>query len=79
MSWDSLADFDRQRGRGEVIQRNLLDFTNEGVFEIIQFVFFNWDSLHARLNSHYEAWSYKEKKHKKDYSIQETCLERTYS
>ena len=28
--------------------------------------FFNWDSLHARLNSHYEAWSYKKKKHKKD-------------
>ena len=27
--------------------------------------FFNWDSLHARLNSHYEAWSYKEKQHKK--------------
>ena len=22
-------------------------------------VFFNWDSLHARLNTHYEAWSYK--------------------
>ena len=21
------------------------------------FFFFNWDSLHARLNSHYEAWS----------------------
>ena len=20
-------------------------------------IFFNWDSLHARLNSHYEAWS----------------------
>ena len=28
-------------------------------------VFFNWISLHARLNSHYEAWSYKKKKHKK--------------
>ena len=27
--------------------------------------FFNWYPLHARLNSHYEAWSYKEKKHKK--------------
>ena len=27
--------------------------------------FFNWDSLHARLNSHYEAWSYNKKKHKK--------------
>ena len=26
--------------------------------------FRNWDSLHARLNSHYEAWSYKKKKHK---------------
>ena len=30
-------------------------------------VFFskNWDSLHARLNSHHEAWSYKKKKNKK--------------
>ena len=27
--------------------------------------FFNWDSLHARLSSHYKAWSYKKKKHKK--------------
>ena len=27
--------------------------------------FFNWDSFHARLNSHYKAWSYKKKKHKK--------------
>ena len=30
-----------------------------------KFIFLNWDSLHARLNSHYEAWSYKKKKHKK--------------
>ena len=29
------------------------------------FLNFNWDSLHARLNSHYEGWSYKKKKHKK--------------
>ena len=27
--------------------------------------FFNWNLLHARLNSHYKAWSYKKKKHKK--------------
>ena len=27
--------------------------------------FFNPDSLHARLNSHYKAWSYMKKKHKK--------------
>ena len=25
----------------------------------------NWDSIYARLNSHYKAWSYKRKKHKK--------------
>ena len=31
--------------------------------------FFNWDSFHARLNSHYEAWSYKKKKHKKIMSV----------
>ena len=41
--------------------------------------FFNWDSLHARLNSHYEAWSYKKRSRKKDYRIQKICLERTYS
>ena len=27
--------------------------------------FFNWDSLHARLNSHYETWSYKKRSTKK--------------
>ena len=26
--------------------------------------FLNWDSLHARLNSHYAAWGYKKKKQK---------------
>ena len=31
----------------------------------LRFIFFNWDSLHAMLNSHYEEWSYKKKKHKK--------------
>ena len=25
----------------------------------------NWDSVHARLNSHYDAWSYEKKKHEK--------------
>ena len=28
---------------------------------ILFFILFNWDSLHARLNSHYEAWSYKKR------------------
>ena len=31
----------------------------------VRFFFFNCDSLHASLNSHYKAWSYKKKKHKK--------------
>ena len=26
---------------------------------------YNWDSLHVRLNSHYKAWTFKKKKHKK--------------
>ena len=30
-----------------------------------KYIFFNWHSLHARLNSHYEAWSYKKKKAQK--------------
>ena len=34
-------------------------------FNVVNIFFFNWDSLHARLNSHYKAWSYKKKKHKK--------------
>ena len=29
------------------------------------FVFLNWNSLHARLNSHYEAWSNKKKSTKR--------------
>ena len=31
----------------------------------IKFFFFNCDSLYARLNSHYEAWSYKKRSTKK--------------
>ena len=31
----------------------------------VDFFFFIWDSLHARLNSHYEAWSYKKGSTKK--------------
>ena len=38
--------------------------------------FWNWVSLHARLNSHYETYSY-EKKKKNMNIIQESCIERT--
>ena len=40
--------------------------------------FFNWDSVHARLNILYKAWSYKNKKHKNIKIIQEISLEKTY-
>ena len=47
--------------------RNLVNFNaSSGKSGKLQFyVLFlkNCDSLHARLNSHYEAWSYKKKKH----------------
>ena len=33
-------------------------------YEVVGFFFFNWDSLHARLNSHYETWSYKKRSKK---------------
>ena len=42
------------------------------------FFSFNWDSLHAGLNSHCQAFSYG-KKNKKMKSIQEIYLERIYS
>ena len=43
---------------------NEMDKNAVAVF-LFLFFFFNWDSFHARLNSHYKAWSYKKKKHKK--------------
>ena len=33
--------------------------------ETAECLFFNWDSFHASLNSHYKAWSYKKKEAKK--------------
>ena len=38
---------------------------NHGYFCCLNYLFLNIDSLHSRLNSHYKAWSYKKKKHKK--------------
>ena len=49
-------------------------YTKMYVPDVVKKLFFNWDSLHARLKNHYEAWSYKKKKHKKDYRIQKICL-----
>ena len=35
------------------------------LFQPLNCIFFNWNLLYARLSSHYEAGSYKKKKHKK--------------
>ena len=43
--------------------RNEMEKQNQWFHEVV--FFFNWDSPHARLNSHYEAWNYKKKSTKK--------------
>ena len=35
-----------------------------GPLQLYFLFFFNWDSLYARLSSHYKTWSHKKKKHK---------------
>ena len=47
------------------------DTREKSVFFFYTYIF-NWDSLHARLNSHYEAWCYKKKKHKKITAYQKS-------
>ena len=47
------------------LENNVSKVFNLDQLLLLQSSFFNWDSLRARLNSHYEAWSYKKKKHKK--------------
>ena len=42
----------------EIFTRNI------ALNEVLSMQFLNWDSLHARLNSHYKAWSNKKKKYK---------------
>ena len=46
------------------------------IFSFPSFSFFNWDSLHARLNNHYKAWSYKKKKHKRLKHTEKISLEK---
>ena len=41
------------------------------------YLFFNWDSLNIKWHSHYEVFSYKEKKKKNIKNEQGNCLEMT--
>ena len=47
-----------------LIQFLLAQKTSASAAKTTTSIFFSWDSLHARLNSQYKAWSYKKKKHK---------------
>ena len=58
------------KGIYRVLQKSLKYFSGTIISTFLvpfypAFFFFNWYSLRARLNSHYEAWSYKKRKHKK--------------
>ena len=44
---------------GEFKWRHFIQTSVSRSFYFYLFIFFDWDSLYARLNSHYEAWSYK--------------------
>ena len=63
----------KQRFHGITILGFFLVIKRENIFNLKPlnfilftfFFFFNWDSRHARLNSHYEAWSYNKKKAQK--------------
>ena len=46
------------------------------IYIYIYIYIFNWDSLHARLNSHYEAWSYKKKKAQKRLQATENLFKK---
>ena len=43
-------------------------------WRFVKSFFFNWDSLHSRLNSHYEAWSFE----KRSIKILNSCEGKEY-
>ena len=45
-----------------------------GILTLGSKLFFNWDLLHARLNSHYEAWSLQEKEARKIKTYRKSVL-----
>ena len=47
------------------IQQKVTLYKKMCTLYVVMYYFFNWDSLHARLNNHYKAWSYKKNKRKK--------------
>ena len=40
---------------------NIAIYADHATLYFLLFFIFNWDSPHAKLNSHYEVWSYKKK------------------
>ena len=49
----------------ELTLDTLAESNSDLIVVLGDFFFFNCDSLHARLNRHYEAWSFKKRSRKK--------------
>ena len=68
--WYGLSDhlrvrmFHCRKSLNSVLLLLLVNFVSGFSLDLMH-IFFNWNSLHAQLNSHYKAWNYKKKKHKK--------------
>ena len=67
--WNILPDKLKNANSIEAFKMQIKKWKRENcpcwLCKFFSFFFFNWDSLHARPNSHYKAWSYKKRKHKK--------------
>ena len=73
--------FEVRQGRVR-IKIYVIVYINLTFWNAMQFTFFfiNWDSPHARLNSHYKACNYKKKKHKKIKAYRKSVKrERTFN
>ena len=60
----SFTDLLERDNSVSVHYRNIQVLATE-LHKCANFFFFNWDSLHARLNSHYQVWSYNKRSTKK--------------
>ena len=61
----SFTVFGVKRWRYSFVNLNFMLFSFCYIFVcFFLFIFLTWESLHARLNSHYRVWSYKKKEHK---------------
>ena len=71
MRWEICGDryFEMGRGLKKEKKSHVHKYLENNV---VTDFFFNWDSLHAMLNSHHETYGYKKKRHKKIKTFRES-------